>query len=49
MFGKDQIHDLVRANADLSAEGILNILMEMLYRFTKGKKMEMMLLSWSLK
>jgi serine phosphatase RsbU (regulator of sigma subunit) len=38
MFGKDRIYDLVRTNAALSAKGILNILMEMLYRFTKGKK-----------
>ncbi|MEJ2221596.1 MAG: SpoIIE family protein phosphatase, partial [Desulfobacterales bacterium] len=40
MFGKDRIYDLIRANAALSAKGILNILMNMLYRFTKGKKFE---------
>jgi sigma-B regulation protein RsbU (phosphoserine phosphatase) len=40
MFGKDRIYDLIRANAALSAKGILNILMDMLYRFTKGKKFE---------
>jgi sigma-B regulation protein RsbU (phosphoserine phosphatase) len=38
MFGKDRIYDLIRANAALSAKGILNILMGMLYQFTKGKK-----------
>jgi hypothetical protein len=38
IFGKDRIYDLIRANAALSAKGILNILMDMLYRFTKGKK-----------
>jgi sigma-B regulation protein RsbU (phosphoserine phosphatase) len=40
MFGKDRIYDLIRANAALSAKGILNILMNMLYRFTKGRKFE---------
>jgi sigma-B regulation protein RsbU (phosphoserine phosphatase) len=40
MFGKDRIYDLIRANAALSAKGILNILMDMLYRFTKGRKFE---------
>ena len=40
MFGKDRIHDLVWANADLSAKGILNILLDRLNRFTMGKKFE---------
>ena len=40
MFGKERVHDLISANADLSAKGILNILMDMLYRFAKGKKFE---------
>jgi sigma-B regulation protein RsbU (phosphoserine phosphatase) len=40
MFGKERVHDLISAKADLSARGILNILMERLYRFTKGKKFE---------
>ena len=40
MFGKDRVHDLIAANAALSAKGILNILMDMLYRFVKGKKIE---------
>ncbi|MEJ2728593.1 MAG: SpoIIE family protein phosphatase [Deltaproteobacteria bacterium] len=40
MFGKDRIYDLVRANSALSAKGILNILMDMLHRFTKGKNFE---------
>ena len=40
MFGKDRIHDLIWANATLSAKGILNILLDMLNRFAKGKKFE---------
>ena len=40
MFGKDRIHDLIFANAALSAKGILNILLDMLNRFAKGKKFE---------
>jgi len=40
MFGKDRIYDLIRANAALSAKGILNILMDMLHRFTRGKNFE---------
>jgi sigma-B regulation protein RsbU (phosphoserine phosphatase) len=40
MFGKDRIHDLIWANAALSAKGILNILLDMLNRFAKGKKFE---------
>jgi sigma-B regulation protein RsbU (phosphoserine phosphatase) len=40
MFGKDRIYDLIRANSALSAKGILNILMDMLHRFAKGKKIE---------
>jgi serine phosphatase RsbU (regulator of sigma subunit) len=40
MFGKDRIYDLIRANSALSAKGILNILMDMLHRFTKGKNFE---------
>ncbi len=40
MFGKDRIHDLVWANAALSAKGILNILLDVLNRFAKGKKFE---------
>ncbi len=40
MFGKDRIYDLVRAHAGLSARGILNIFIDSLYRFTKGKKFE---------
>lgn len=40
MFGKDRIHDLIGANAALSAKGILNILLDMLNRFAKGKKFE---------
>lgn len=40
MFGKDRIHDLIRANAALSARGILNILLDMLNRFAKGRKFE---------
>lgn len=38
MFGKDRIYDLMRAHARLSAKGILNIFIDSLYRFTKGKK-----------
>ena len=38
MFGKDRIYDLIQANAALSAKGILNILINMLYRFAKGRK-----------
>ena len=40
MFGKDRMYDLIRANSALSAKGILNILMDMLHRFTKGKNFE---------
>ena len=40
MFGKDRIYDLIRANSALSAKGILNILIDMLHRFTKGKNFE---------
>jgi sigma-B regulation protein RsbU (phosphoserine phosphatase) len=40
MFGKDRIYDLIRANSDLSAKGILNILIDMLHRFTRGKNFE---------
>ena len=40
MFGKDRIYDLIRANSALSAKGILNILMDMLHRFAKGKNFE---------
>jgi sigma-B regulation protein RsbU (phosphoserine phosphatase) len=40
MFGKDRVYDLIAANAALSAKGILNILMDMLYRFAKEKKFE---------
>ena len=40
MFGKDRIYELIRANSDLSAKGILNILLDMLHRFTRGKKFE---------
>jgi sigma-B regulation protein RsbU (phosphoserine phosphatase) len=40
MFGKERVYELISANADLSAKGILNILMNMLYRFVKGKKIE---------
>jgi len=40
MFGKDRIYDLIRANSALSAKGILNILMDMLHRFTRGKNFE---------
>jgi sigma-B regulation protein RsbU (phosphoserine phosphatase) len=40
MFGKDRIYDLIRANSALSARGILNILLDMLHRFTKGKNFE---------
>ncbi len=40
MFGKDRVYDLISANAALSAKGILNILMDMLYRFAKGKNFE---------
>lgn len=40
MFGKDRIYDLIRAHAGLSAKGILNIFIDSLYRFTKGKKFE---------
>jgi len=40
MFGKDRIHDLIWANAALSAKGILNILLDMLNRFAEGKKIE---------
>ena len=40
MFGKERIHDLIWANAALSAKGILNILLVMLNRFAKGKKIE---------
>lgn len=40
MFGKDRIYDLIRANSALSAKGILNILLDMLHRFAKGKKFE---------
>jgi sigma-B regulation protein RsbU (phosphoserine phosphatase) len=40
MFGKDRIYDLIRTNSALSAKGILNILMDMLHRFTRGKNFE---------
>ena len=40
MFGKDRTYDLIRANSALSAKGILNILMDMLHRFTRGKNLE---------
>jgi len=40
MFGKDRIYELIRANSALSAKGILNILMDMLHRFTRGKNFE---------
>jgi sigma-B regulation protein RsbU (phosphoserine phosphatase) len=40
MFGKDRVHDLVWANATLGAKGILNILLDRLSRFAKGKKFE---------
>jgi sigma-B regulation protein RsbU (phosphoserine phosphatase) len=40
MFGKDRIHDLIWANATLSAKGILNIILDVLNRFAKGKKFE---------
>jgi sigma-B regulation protein RsbU (phosphoserine phosphatase) len=40
MFGKERIFDLIRANASLSARGVLNIIVDMLYRFTRGRKFE---------
>ena len=40
MFGKSRIHDLIWANAALSAKGILHILLDVLNRFAKGKKFE---------
>ena len=40
MFGKDRIYDLIRSNSALSAKWILNILIDMLHRFTKGKNFE---------
>jgi len=40
MFGKDRVHEIIAANAALSARGILNILIDMLYRFAKGRKLE---------
>lgn len=40
MFGKERIYDLIRAHAGLSAKGILNIFIDSLYRFSRGKKFE---------
>ncbi len=40
MYGKEKIYDLIRAHAALSAKGILNIVIDSLYRFTKGRKFE---------
>jgi sigma-B regulation protein RsbU (phosphoserine phosphatase) len=40
MYGKERIYDLIRAHAGLSAKGILNIFIDSLYRFSKGKKFE---------
>ena len=51
MLGQDRIYDLIRANASLSAKGILNILMEWIC-FTdlqKEENLKIMLLSWSIK
>ena len=40
MYGKERIYDLIRAHAGLSAKGILNIFIDSLYRFSRGKKFE---------
>ncbi|MGD2098313.1 MAG: SpoIIE family protein phosphatase [Desulfobacterales bacterium] len=40
MYGKDKIYDLIRAHAGLSAKGILNIFIDSLYQFARGKKFE---------
>ena len=40
MYGKEKIYDLIRAHAGLSAKGILNIFIDSLYRFARGKKFE---------
>jgi sigma-B regulation protein RsbU (phosphoserine phosphatase) len=40
MYGKERIYDLICAHAGLSAKGILNIFIDSLYRFSKGKKFE---------
>jgi serine phosphatase RsbU (regulator of sigma subunit) len=34
------MYDLIRAHAELSAKGILNIFIDSLYRFARGKKFE---------
>jgi sigma-B regulation protein RsbU (phosphoserine phosphatase) len=40
MYGKEKICDLIRAHSELSAKGILNIFIDSLYRFARGKKFE---------
>lgn len=40
MYGKEKMYDLIRAHAGLSAKGILNIFIDSLHRFTRGKKFE---------
>ncbi|MGD8990237.1 MAG: SpoIIE family protein phosphatase [Desulfobacterales bacterium] len=40
MYGKEKIYDLIRAHAGLSAKGILNIFIDSLYRFARGRKFE---------
>ncbi|MBW2518288.1 MAG: SpoIIE family protein phosphatase [Deltaproteobacteria bacterium] len=40
MYGKEKIYDLIRAHSELSAKGILNIFIDSLYRFARGKKFE---------
>ena len=40
MYGKEKIYELIRAHAGLSAKGILNIFIDSLYRFTRGRKYE---------
>ncbi len=40
MYGKEKINELISAHAGLSAKGILNIFIDSLYRFARGRKFE---------
>jgi serine phosphatase RsbU (regulator of sigma subunit) len=40
MFGKDRIYDIIRKNSSLSADEILNAMLESLKHFQQGAKIE---------
>jgi sigma-B regulation protein RsbU (phosphoserine phosphatase) len=40
MFGKERIYDIIRKNSSLSANEIINIILESLKRFQQGAQIE---------